>query len=552
MEWQRTPQGSDRGPSQEASGVPITRAPSRERAMATVKVTYATLSADNEDLHEGYDAAVRRAREILGRVHPMLIGEERRPGHAHFEDRNPADTRQLLGRFALGSRQDARDAIAAAKAAFPVWSHMPWPERLARLRRAADLISERSFELAAMMSLEAGKNRYEALGDVEEAADLVRYYCRVFEEAGGYDRPMGQLSPTERTRSVLKPWGVWAVISPFNFPLALATGMSAGALVAGNTVVLKPASDTPWLGLMLGEILLDAGVPTGVFNCVTGPGGTVGAELVESRDVAGLIFTGSKAVGWDIWQRFNRTSIRPCILELGGKNPAIVTAKADLERAAEGVTRSAYGLGGQKCSACSRVYVDRRVAKAFSEALVEKTRAIRVGEPTRQDVFLGPLINEAAVGTFTAASAEAGRDGRVVMGGRTLADGDYAHGYFVEPTLVTGLPSGHRLEREELFVPLLVLAEVASLDEAIARSNDAEYGLTAGIYSEDDAEVQQFLDQIEAGVTYANRRSGATTGAWPGINPFGGWKWSGSSGKAALGMYYVQQFLREQSQTIVH
>jgi 1-pyrroline-5-carboxylate dehydrogenase len=213
-----------------------------------VKVTYATLSADNEDLHRGYEAAVERAGDVLGRTHPLLIGEERRPGRAHFEDRNPADTRQLLGRFALGTREDARDAIAAARAAFPAWSGMPWPERLARLRRAADRISERNFELAALMSLEAGKNRYEALGDVEEAADLIRYYCGTFEEAGGYDRPMGQLSPTERTRSILKPWGVWAVISPFNFPLALAAGLIAGALVAGNTVVLKPATDTPASG----------------------------------------------------------------------------------------------------------------------------------------------------------------------------------------------------------------------------------------------------------------------------------------------------------------
>ncbi|MBI3456413.1 MAG: aldehyde dehydrogenase family protein [Candidatus Rokubacteria bacterium] len=519
--------------------------------MAHVKITYATLTADNPDLHAGYEAAVRQARDQLGQTHPMLIGEERRPGRAHFDDRNPADTRQLLGRFAAGTREDAREAVAAAKAAFPVWSRMPWPERLARLRRAADLISERNFELAAIMSLEAGKNRYEALGDVEEAADLIRYYCQVFEEAGGYDRPMGRLSPSERTRSILKPWGVWAVISPFNFPLALATGMSAGALVAGNTVVLKPASDTPWLGLRLGEILLEAGLPTGAFNCVTGPGGVVGAELVESHEVAGLIFTGSKAVGWTIWQRFNRTAIRPCILELGGKNPAIVTATANLETAAEGVMRSAYGLGGQKCSACSRVYVDRRVATAFTEALVAKTRTIRVGDPVRKEVFLGPLINEAAVRTFAGAATEAGRDGRVVTGGRVLEDGELARGYFVEPTLVTGLPPGHRLEREELFVPLLVLAEVDSLEEAIARANDGEYGLTAGIFSEDEGEVQHFLDGIEAGVTYVNRRAGATTGAWPGINPFGGWKWSGSSGKAALGPYYVAQFLREQSQTII-
>jgi 1-pyrroline-5-carboxylate dehydrogenase len=516
-----------------------------------VKITYATLTADNPELHTGYEAAVEEARGRLGRVHAMIVGEERRAGREHFDDRNPADTRQVIGRFPVGTARDAQDAIRAAKAAFPVWSRMPWPERLARLRRAADLISERNLELAAAMSFEAGKNRYEALGDVEEAADLIRYYCQVFEEAAGYDRPMGQLSPAERTRSVLKPWGVWAVISPFNFPLALATGMSAGALVGGNTVVLKPASDTPWLGLLLGEILLEAGLPTGAFNCVTGPGGTVGAALVESPDVGGLIFTGSKAVGWSIWQRFNRSVIRPCILELGGKNPAIVTARADLEKAAEGVMRSAYGLGGQKCSACSRVYVERRVARAFTEALVEKTRALRVGDPVRREVFVGPLINDTAVRTFGAAADEARRDGRVLAGGHILGDDELAHGYFVEPTLVGGLPPGHRIEREELFVPLLLLAEVDSLDEALARANDSEYGLTAGIFSEDEGEVQRFLDEIQAGVTYVNRRAGATTGAWPGVNSFGGWKWSGSSGKAALGPYYVAQFLREQSQTVI-
>jgi 1-pyrroline-5-carboxylate dehydrogenase len=229
----------------------------------------------------------------------------------------------------------------------------------------------------------------------------------------------------------------------------------------------------------------------------------------------------------------------------------VVTARADLAKAAEGVMRSAYGLGGQKCSACSRVYVDRRVATAFTEALVGKIRAMRTGEPTRKEVFLGPLINAAAVRTYTEAAAEARRDGRVLVGGHTLTGGEHAHGHFVEPALVAGLPAGHRLEREELFVPLLVLAEVDSLDEAIRRANDAEYGLTAGIYSEDQGEVREFLERIEAGVTYANRRAGATTGAWPGINPFGGWKWSGSSGKAALGPYYVTQFLREQSQTVV-
>ena len=269
------------------------------------------------------------------------------------------------------------------------------------MRRAADLISERQFDYAALMAFEVGKNRLEALGDVEETADLLRYYSDQMERNDGFVKPMGSLSPTEHTRSVLKPHGVWAVISPFNFPMALAGGPAAGALIAGNTVVLKPSSDAPLMAYKFGEALRDAGLPPGVFNLVTGPGETVGAELEENPGIDGLVFTGSYEVGMKLYTGFTREYPRPIITEMGGKNPAIVTANADLDEAAEGVMRSAFGFDGQKCSANSRVYVERSVARPFVEKLVERARSIRVGDPISRESWMGPVINERALGKFT-------------------------------------------------------------------------------------------------------------------------------------------------------
>ena len=280
---------------------------------------------------------------------------------------------------------------------------------------------------------------------------------------------------------MLKPHGVWAVISPFNFPMALAGGPAAGALIAGNTVVLKPSSDAPLMGYKFGEALREAGVPAGVFNLVTGPGETVGAELQESPDIDGMVFTGSYEVGMKLYTGFTRDYPRPIITEMGGKNPAIITASADLDEAAEGVMRSAFGFDGQKCSANSRVYVERSVARSFVEKLVERAKGIKVGDPTERDNWMGPVINERSLGKFTTAVEEAKRDGGTIeVGGEVLADPGTERGYFPTPTVVTGLPLSHRLFHDELFVPFLVVGEVDSLDQALAEANDTPYGLTAG------------------------------------------------------------------------
>ncbi len=520
-------------------------------AQTKIRITYATMSADNEELHAAYDHGIEVAKSWLGQKHPFYVNGEERWGEGVDEERSPIDHDVVIGEFARATRQDAKDAVAAAKAYAPLWAGLPWQERAKVMRQAADVISERVYELAALMAIEVGKNRLEALGDVEETADLIRYYCKQVEDNEGFAFPMEALSNKEHNRSVLRPYGVWAVISPFNFPMALAGGPAGGALVAGNTVVLKPSHQGYFSALKLWEALTDGGVPKEAFHVVTGPGSTVGDELYNNPDVDGLTFTGSYAVGMQIYKNFARDYPKPAICEMGGKNPTIVTAKADLDKASDGVMRSAFGFGGQKCSACSRVFVERPAYDGFVKKLVEKASKLAVGNPLGRQIYMGPVINTKAVQTHQQAVADVkAGGGRVVLGGERITGGDLARGNFVQPTIVEA-PLEHRVWKEELFVPFLAVAPVDSLDEALKLANDTEYGLTAGFYSEDKSEQQRFLDEIQAGVVYVNRRAGATTGAWPGMQPFGGWKGSGTSGKAGGGRHYVQQYLREQSQTVI-
>jgi 1-pyrroline-5-carboxylate dehydrogenase len=517
-----------------------------------IKITYATLRNDNEELHALYEAGVRASEAGFGRHHQNYIGGQWVEGGAGtFELRTPIDTDRLLGTFARGDRGDVQRAIEAARKAQPAWRNTSWRERLEIVRRAAELISERQMHYGADMAYEVGKNRLEALGEVEEAADLLRYYSQTMEDNAGYDHPMDNLGDvTVHTRTILRPHGVFAVISPFNFPMALSAGPISAAVIAGNTVVFKPSSAAPLSGVNLVHAFADAGVPDGVVNLVMGPGETVGDELQTNRGIDGIVFTGSYDVGFKLFTSFSTLWPRPCIVEMGGKNPAIVTRKADLEEAAEGIMRSAFGFGGQKCSANSRVYVEAPVHDELVRLLVEKTEKISIGNPIPRENWLGPVIDAKAVGRHQQATSEARRDGTVYTGGEHLTDGDLARGFYVEPTVV-GLPAGHRLFQDELFAPFTAVTKVDSLGEALALANDSTYGLTAGVYSEDPAEVERFLDEIEAGVLYVNRRAGATTGAWPGVQAFGGWKGSGSTGKAGLSMYYVAQFMREQSHTVV-
>ena len=519
----------------------------------TFRLTYSTMFDPPPALHERFERALADVRKKMGRDHAMWIGGRDRAAAATFEVRSPIDRDWVLGRFARGTAADAADAVAAARDAFPAWAATPWPQRVKLVRRAAALIEERVYEIGAAVALEVGKNRMESLGEVQETADLMSWYCDQMEANAGFvrelpDDPLAGFR--SRNRSVLKPYGAWAVIAPFNFPFALAGGPIGAALVAGNTVVFKVASDTAWSGRLLAEVLRDAGFPAGVVNYVSGPGGEVGGALVGSPGTAGITFTGSYEVGMGIVRAFAAAAWpRPCIAEMGGKNAAIVSRHADLERAALGIMRSAFGLQGQKCSATSRVYVEKGVAGALRARLVELTSRLAIGDPTRRENWMGPVINRSAYERYRKCAENLRRHGSVDTGGRVLDEGDLARGWFVAPT-VAQAPRDDSLWREEKFIPLVLVGEVESVDEGIALANASEYGLTAGFYGSRD-EVARFHDRIEAGVTYANRPQGATTGAWPGYQPFGGWKGSGTTGKAIGSYYYLPQYLREQSQTVV-
>ncbi|MFN3704514.1 MAG: aldehyde dehydrogenase family protein [Thermoflexales bacterium] len=522
----------------------------------TFQITYANLSSalSDPEMLARFDKALAKVQSSIGeqaRTYPMFINGAERFANEQFAKVTPADTTLTLGYFQKGSAQDASDAIAAAKAAFPLWSGISWKRRVAIMRKVAALINRRLFDIAAWISMEVGKSRAEALGDVKETADLIDYYCNQMEINNGFDKPLLPEGGRGESRSVLKPYGVWAVVSPFNFPMALTGGPASAALIAGNTVVVKPASDTPMSGWLLTECMRDAGVPAGVFNYITGPGNTVGEELVTNPDVAGMTFTGSFEVGFSLIQRFSQQMPRPLIAEMGGKNAVIVSDKADLEKASEGVVRAAFGLSGQKCSATSRVYVHRAVKEHFLELLRRKTEALKVGDPSQVGVFTGPVCNRSGYQTFQRAVEQARRDGGVfVTGGNVFTEGNFAKGFFCALTIVDGLPLDHPLFYEELFVPFLLVAAVDSLEQAVAEANKVRYGLTAGLFSKDRKEVQYFLEHIQAGTVYVNRERGATTGAWPGNQSFGGWKASGNTGRGAGGPYYLQQYMREQSQTV--
>ncbi|HEX2659778.1 MAG TPA: aldehyde dehydrogenase family protein [Polyangia bacterium] len=515
----------------------------------TGKVTYVSLSADDPVVNAAFDRAFEAVRARRGQTWPLSIGGAPRPASATIESLDPSDTRVVVARVGSGTAQDVDDAVAAARAAFPAWSRVPWPERAQRLEKAADLIRARRYELAAWMIAEMGKNRVEALGEIEETADLISYYNAQMRANDGYVRKMDRLVPTDDNTSVLRPHGVWAVIAPWNFPYALMGAPVAAALLTGNTVVMKPSSETPLSGVLLAEIFLEAGLPAGTVNCVAGSGRVVGDGLARHPHVDGLTFTGSFDVGFKkIFREFSTAYPKPCIVEMGGKNPAIVMDSADLDRAALGVYRSAFGMNGHKCSACSRLYVHEAVADDLLDRLSRKVTATVIGDPSLKETFLGPLATRASFEDFQTFIQRAGAAVRV--GGHVLADGARAHGLFVQPAILEGLPRDHQLMRDELFVPILAVQRVKSLDEALDAANDTKFGLTAGVFTRKQTEIDTFLDRIQAGVVYVNRAAGATTGAWPGVQPFGGWKGSGSTGKNIGGLYTLPLYLREQSRTV--
>jgi 1-pyrroline-5-carboxylate dehydrogenase len=516
----------------------------------SVQITYATMSADNKELNDAYEAAVEAAGGRLGQTHGVIVNGEHRTDREVHEERSPIDDGIVVGRYSQGTVQDVDDAIAAARGFAKEWEAWGWERRRDLMLRAADIMDSQIYDIAALLSFEVGKNRLEALGDIAETVEFFRYYSRQITEHNGFVTPLkGQ--GREHNTSVLRPWGVWVVVSPFNFPMALAAGPSIGALITGNTVIIKPSNQGALMALEFYRVMSEAGLPKEALHVITGRGAVVGDYLTHHDGVDGITFTGSYEVGMDLYRTGNEKRPKPVIAEMGGKNPVVVTATADLDTAVEGVTRGAFGLSGQKCSATSRVYVEESAYDQFVDKLVARVAQVTVGDPTRQGVFMGPVIDRGAVARFQKAVTEVeDSGGKVLVGGSVLTDDGLDQGTFVEPTVVTA-PLDSWIWTEELFLPFVSVAPVSGLDEGLALSNATVYGLTAGLFSGDEDEIRRWFDGIEAGVTYVNRAAGATTGAWPDIQSFGGWKSSGTSGAGGGGPWYLRQYLREQSRTEV-
>lgn len=512
-------------------------------SVALPRVTYSNIGVDFTPVQDHLD-------ERLGQFEKEVLGREwnsRFALGASVAPVSPIDGKTVLGRYRLSTSADVAAAVEAASAAYPEWSRKSIDDRLGFAARWQAALSDAKYDIALAALFEVGKSRIEAVGEAEEAVDIVGYYASELKRNNGYSQPMRQLVANESARSVLRPIGVFGVIAPFNFPVALSVNMISGAILSGNTVVYKPSPQCILTGELIIQSLQAAGIPEGVVNIVHGDR-DIGEALVAAPDIGGIAFTGSHAAGMDIFRKLAAgPHAKPVVADMGGKNPAYVSARADVSKAAEGVVRSAFGLQGQKCSACSVVYVDRAVRDAFVEKLVAFAGKLKVGDPRQRDTFLGPVYNQAATERLVGAIAEARRDGAVLFGGERIAS--LAGNYFT-PT-VAELPKGHPLLQEEIFAPFVAIRTVGSLDEGIAEGNSVNYGLAAGIYSEDEAEVAHFLDTAQAGVLYANRASGATTGAWPGSQPFCGWKGSGVSAKGGLGPHYLPQFMREQSHTVM-
>jgi 1-pyrroline-5-carboxylate dehydrogenase len=519
--------------------------------MALPRVTYTNIAGDFSGVHAHLDMLIPVVEAgYLGRRHAAVIGGRERSDGSVATVTSPIDRDLVLGEFPMASSALVDAAVAAARSAFPAWDAKGWRSRIEILRAGADILAKRKYEISVACLLEVGKSRLEAVGEVEEAIDLIAYYCREVERHNGYVAERHGALTGETSRVLLRPYGVFAVIAPFNFPVALSIGMITAALVSGNTVVFKPGEASGLTGRLLADCLIEGGLPDGVLNVLFG-GRDCGEAMVHNTGINGFAFTGSNMVGMSILRAASASRVnRPVVAEMGGKNPTFVTASADLEIAAGGMLRSAFGMQGQKCSAGSKVYVAAPVYDDFLQHLITQTAKITIGDPRRRDVFMGPVVNAAAIDRFKSAVESARLDGRVLAGGNRIADAPHDRGLYVEPTIVDRLIPGHRINRDELFLPFLSVLPFDDLEAAIADANRSDYGLTAGIYTRDDAELERFLDTIEAGVLYANRPSSATTGAWPGIQAFCGWKGSGVTGKGGFGEWYVTQFMREQSRTV--
>jgi 1-pyrroline-5-carboxylate dehydrogenase len=485
-------------------------------------------------------AAIEKVKQELGRECPLVIGGERLTTGSMLASINPANRTQVVGRFHKATTELANRAVETAHQTFQTWSHTPAGERVDLLFRVASLLRQRKHEFSALMIHEVAKTWPEADGDTAEAIDFCEFYAHEMLRYAA-PQPLTQIEGEMNTLEYI-PLGVAVVIPPWNFPLAIMAGMTAAAIVTGNTVVLKPSSDAPTIAYKFFELLEEAGLPAGVVNFMTGSGAEVGDVIVDHPKTRLIAFTGSKEVGLRINERAAKVQdgqiwIKRVIAEMGGKDAIIVADDANLDDAAQGVVQSAFGFQGEKCSACSRAIVEAGVYDQLLEKIVERAAKITVGDPTQAATTMSAVINEKAFKTINEYVEKGKADGgRLVAGGGS----DGAHGFFIEPTVIADVKPGDTVEQEEIFGPVLAVIKAQDYDDALRIANDTQFGLTGAVYSTDEAKIARARREFHVGNLYFNRKC---TGAFVGVHPFGGFNMSGTDSKAG-GRDYLLLFMQ--------
>lgn len=489
-------------------------------------------------------AALEKVRSELGREYPVIINGEKISLPSKFESINPANKSQVVGVFSEVDSDTSlvQRAIDAAGAAFKLWRNVPAAERAEYLFKIAELMRQRKHEFSAVMVYEVAKTWAEADGDTAEAIDFLEFYGREMLRWSG-PQPITKLEG-EDNRLEYIPLGVGAIIPPWNFPLAIMAGMAMAAVVAGNTVVLKPSSDSPTIAAKFMEIVEEAGVPPGVVNFLTGSSAT-GEAMTTNPKTRFISFTGSKQVGLHINEvaakpREGQIWIKRVVAEMGGKDAIVVADDADLDSAANGVVQSAFGFQGQKCSACSRLIVDEKVHDQLIEKVVELTKSLKIGQPTEGDTNIAAVINKRSFDkTLDYIEKGVNEGGKVLAGGK----GNDSEGFYIEPTVIGDVQPGATIEQEEIFAPVLAVIKAKDFDHALEIANGTEFGLTGSVYSTSQSNLEKARQEFHVGNLYFNRKS---TGALVGVHPFGGFNMSGTDSKAG-GREYLLQFMQAKS-----
>lgn len=499
------------------------------------------LKFDQPRIRKQQEEAIAAVRKRFGKQYPLVINGRKVTTQHTLDSLNPADPSEVVGTFSLAGRDEAERAIQAASKAFESWRNVPGPERAQYLFEAARVIRERRYEINAWMISEVGKNYLEADADTAEAIDFLEFYGR---EAIRLSGPQ-EVVPFAGEKNYLEyiPLGVGAVIPPWNFPFAILVGMTSAALVTGNTVVLKPSSDSPMMGWLFVDVLRQVGLPNGVVNFIPGNGSEIGDYIVDHPQIRFISFTGSAAVGKRVYERASRTPdeqlwLKRVVAEMGGKDAIIVDSEADVDAAADGVAAAAFGFQGQKCSACSRAIVDAAVYDEFVEKLRQRVERLEVGDP-KANKPVGPVVSSRAFKSILEYIEVGRKEGKVITGGRVASD----TGYFIEPTVIANVKPNARIAQEEIFGPVLAVIKARNFDDALKIANNTKYGLTGALYSTNPEKLDRAAREFHVGNLYLNRKC---TGAIVGVHPFGGFNLSGTDSKAG-GHDYLLLFLQGKS-----